>query len=129
MARYEWPAEFTKSTDRLTERAEHAASAEDLGTPASLFGDLDDLNDVIQANFDADRLWMPLGPSILTNGQATGNPVVSGRARCVKVSPNGIRAYVGTANGGVWYSADAGASWLPVGAWDLPRRPSGRTCR
>lgn len=119
MARYEWPAEFTKSTDRLTERAEHAASAEDLGTPASLFGDLDDLNDVIQANFDADRLWMPLGPSILTNGQATGNPVVSGRARCVKVSPNGIRAYVGTANGGVWYSADAGASWLPVGAWGL----------
>ena len=119
MARYEWPNEFTKSADRLHERAEHGAGSEDLGTPASLFGDLDDLNDVIQANFDADRLWMPLGPSILTKGQATGNPVVSGRARAVKVSPNGLRAYVASANGGVWYSSDAGASWSPVGAWGL----------
>lgn len=119
MARYEWPKEFTKSADRLAERAEHAAAAEELGTPPTLLGDLDELNDVIQANFDADRVWMPLGPSIMTNGQATGNPVVSGRARAVKVSPNGQRAYVGTANGGVWYSSDAGASWSPVGAWGL----------
>lgn len=119
MARYEWPKEFTKSTDRLSRRAEHAAATEELGSPPTLFGDLDQLNDVIQANFDADRLWMPLGPSIMTNGQATGNPVVSGRARAVKVSSNGQRAYVGTANGGVWYSSDAGASWTPVGAWGL----------
>ena len=119
MARYEWPKEFTKSADRLAERAEHAAAAEGLGTPPTLLGDLDALNDVIQANFDADRLWMPLGPSIMTNGQAAGDPVVSGRARAVKVSPNGQRAYVGTANGGVWYSSDAGASWSPVGAWGL----------
>ena len=119
MARYEWPKEFTKSADRLSERAEHAAAAEELGTPPTLFGDLDELNDVIQANFDADRVWMPLGPSIMTNGQATGNPVVSGRTRVVKVSPNGQRAYAGTANGGVWYSSDAGASWSPVGAWGL----------
>lgn len=119
MARYEWPKEFTKSADRLAERAESAAASDELGTPPALFGDLDDLNDVIQANFDADRLWMPLGPSILTNGQATGSPVVSGRARAVKVSPNGQRVYVGTANGGVWYSSDAGATWSPVGAWGL----------
>lgn len=119
MARYEWPKEFTKSADRLSERAERAAASDELGTPPTLFGDLDDLNDVIQATFDPDRIWMPLGPSILTNGQATGSPVVSGRARTVKVSPNGLRAYVGTANGGVWYSSDAGASWSPVGAWGL----------
>ena len=119
MARYEWPREFTKSVDRLAERAEHAAAAEELGAPATLLGDLDDLNDVIQANFDADRMWMPLGPSIMTNGQATGDPVVSGRARAVKVSPDGQRVYVGAANGGVWYSSDAGASWSPVGAWGL----------
>jgi hypothetical protein len=107
MARYEWPKEFTKSADRLAERAESAAASDELGTPPALFGDLDELNDVIQANFDPDRIWMPLGPSILTNGQATGSPVVSGRARTVKVSPNGQRVYVGTANGGVWYSAVA----------------------
>lgn len=119
MARYEWPKEFTKSVDRLHERAEHEAGSEASAIPTDLFGDLDDLNDVIQANFDSDRLWMPLGPSIMTNGQATGNPVVSGRARAIKVSPNGLRAYVATANGGVWYSSDAGASWSPVGAWGL----------
>lgn len=119
MARYEWPKEFTRSADRLAERAENDLATAELGTPPTLLGDLDDLNDVILANFDADRMWMPLGPSIMTNGQATGSPVVSGRARAVKVSPNGQRVYVGTANGGVWYSSDAGASWSPVGAWGL----------
>lgn len=119
MTRYDWPREFTKSTDRLDEREEFAAASDRLGAPPGLLGDLDALNDVIQANFDADRLWMPLGPSIMINGQATRNPVVAGRARAVRVSPNGQRAYVASANGGVWYSSDAGASWRPVGAWGL----------
>ncbi|GGH43654.1 hypothetical protein GVY41_01305 [Frigidibacter albus] len=119
MARYDWPREFTKSPDLLAQRAERTAARREVGTPPALLGDLAALNDVIQTNFDPDRIWMPLGPSILTNGQATGNPVVSGRARAIKVSPNGQRVYVASANGGVWYSADAGASWVPVGAWGL----------
>lgn len=119
MARYDWPREFTKSADRLEQRAEFAAAAAELGTPPGLLGDLDTLNDLIQANFEADRLWVPLGPSIMINGQAMNNPMVSGRARSVKVSPNGQRAYAASANGGVWYTTDAGASWFPVGAWGL----------
>lgn len=119
MARYDWPREFRKSPDRLVHRAEHAARSGRRGVTAALTGDLDLLDDVIQANFQEDRMWLPLGPSILINGQAKGNPVVSGRVRDIRISPNGQRIYVGTANGGVWYSADTGLTWTPLGSWGL----------
>ena len=119
MIRYEWPREIRKSPDRLAQRAMRALVRSGGGVTGSLTGDLDDLNDVIQVVAEPERIWMPLGPSILLNGQATGSPEVSGRVRAIRVSPNGQRIYVGTANGGVWYSADAGASWTPVGAWGL----------
>jgi hypothetical protein len=119
MARYDWPREFQKSPDRLVHRAEHAARGSGRGVIAALTGDLDLLDDVIQANFQADRMWIPLGPSILINGQASGNPMVSGRVRDIRISPNGQRIYVGTANGGVWYSSDTGATWTPLGGWGL----------
>jgi hypothetical protein len=119
MARYDWPREFRKSPDRLVHRAERAARGGGRGVIAALTGDLDLLDDVIQANFQEDRMWMPLGPSILINGQASGNPVVSGRVRDIRISPNGQRIYVGTANGGVWYSSDIGATWTPLGGWGL----------
>jgi hypothetical protein len=119
MSRYDWPSEFVKSPDRLYSRAEQQARAGGVPTPPGLMGDLDDLDDVIQANFDEDRLWLPLGPSILINGQARGNPIVSGRVRQLCISGDGQRIYVGAANGGVWYSADAGITWAPLGAWGL----------
>ena len=119
MSRYEWPREVMKSPDRQAHRAMRALVQAGGGVTGSLTGDLDDLNDVIQVGAEPERMWMPLGPSILRNGQATGDPVVSGRVRAIRVSPNGQRIYVGTANGGVWYSADAGATWAPVGAWGL----------
>ncbi|HEY7487644.1 MAG TPA: hypothetical protein VH912_24535 [Streptosporangiaceae bacterium] len=66
---------------------------------------------------DNDNMWVPVGPTSVVKGQARFRPRISGRVRDVAVSPNGERVYVATANGGVWYSSDAGTSWLPVGAW------------
>jgi len=57
--------------------------------------------------------WTPIGPSEIARGQATGNPPVSGRITEIALHPNGDRAYLATANGGVWFSGDGGASWTP----------------
>src|SRR5437016_5160114 len=58
--------------------------------------------------------WVPLGPSAIPQGQASGNPVVSGRITALAVGPGGTRVYAGSANGGVWVTQDAGASWSPL---------------
>jgi hypothetical protein len=58
--------------------------------------------------------WVPLGPSAIPQGQASGNPVVSGRITALAVGPGGTRVYAGSANGGVWMTEDAGASWSPL---------------
>src|SRR5215472_4063979 len=58
--------------------------------------------------------WTPLGPSVIAHGQASGHPIVSGRITGLAVGPGGNRVYAATANGGVWYSEDAGAHWTPI---------------
>jgi hypothetical protein len=58
--------------------------------------------------------WTPIGPSVVTFGQATGNPPVSGRITALAVGPSGTRAYAGAANGGVWVTEDGGATWEPL---------------
>jgi hypothetical protein len=58
--------------------------------------------------------WTPLGPSVVAHGQASGYPAVSGRITALAVGPAGNRAYAGAANGGVWFTADAGATWAPL---------------
>jgi hypothetical protein len=60
-------------------------------------------------------LWQPLGPVTLLGGQAEGNPRVAGRVNALAVHPLGERLYAASANGGVWYSKDGGASWTSVG--------------
>ena len=67
-------------------------------------------------NTDVD-LWVPIGPSTVVLSQVNGRPRVTGRVRDVAVSPDGTRVYAATATGGVWYSADAGLSWSPIGNW------------
>jgi hypothetical protein len=57
--------------------------------------------------------WTPIGPSEIARGQATGNPPVSGRVNALALHPNGDRAYLASANGGVWFSGDGGAGWTP----------------
>jgi hypothetical protein len=61
--------------------------------------------------------WVPIGPSVVRRGQASGRPRVVGRIRDLAVSPDGSRAYAASGMGGVWYTGDAGHSWAPVGGW------------
>ena len=53
---------------------------------------------------------MPLGPSVITHGQAYGFPNVSGRITGIVVGPDGSRVYAGAANGGICFSDAGGTS-------------------
>lgn len=81
------------------------------------------------------NLWVPIGPSTVLRGQAGMNPRVAGRVRDLWIAPNGLRAYAASANGGVWITTDAGATWSPLGNWlhptgadDFSRPASTLTC-
>ncbi|MEO6713573.1 MAG: hypothetical protein ABIM89_09120, partial [Mycobacteriales bacterium] len=65
------------------------------------------------------NLWFPIGPSVMTNGQATGKPNVAGRIRDIAVDRlnDNNRVYAATAAGGVWFSGDRGQSWRPLDDW------------
>jgi len=58
--------------------------------------------------------WTPIGPSVVAHGQASSNPPVSGRITSIVAGPSGTRVYAGAANGGTWFTADAGANWSPL---------------
>jgi hypothetical protein len=70
--------------------------------------------------------WIPIGPSVLRQGQGGVNPATSGRCPAIAVAPGGLRLYVGAANGGVWRSDDAGITWHSLmEAFDLnPTTPA-----
>lgn len=57
------------------------------------------------------RNWLPLGPSMVLNGQTVGDQPVSGRVAGLAVAPGGNVIYAATANGGVFVSTDGGTSW------------------
>lgn len=64
--------------------------------------------------------WVPIGPSVLRQGQGGVRPATSGRVPAIAVAPGGLRVYVGAANGGVWRSDDAGQTWRSLmEAFDL----------
>jgi hypothetical protein len=74
------------------------------------------LEQVLSGNLNpaAGGAWIPIGPSLLANGQALvgGNTAVSGRVTAVVVDPtNSNNVYLGTAQGGVWRSLNAGVTW------------------
>jgi len=71
------------------------------------------------------NLWVPIGPTVVLAGQAGGRPRVAGRVTDLRVSDDGQRAYVATANGGVWYSGDAGETWAPLGGWAVSTPAAG----
>jgi hypothetical protein len=74
---------------------------------------------------DAAGRWVPIGPSVVRRGQAMDRPRVTGRIRDLAVDPTGTRAYAASAMGGVWYTADGGSTWSPVGGWAERRRVAG----
>jgi hypothetical protein len=67
------------------------------------------------AGVDGRHLWVPLGPTTVINGQASGRPRVAGRIKTIAVEPaTGDRVYAATASGGVWVSLNRGISWRPL---------------
>lgn len=119
MTRYNWPREFVKSPDRLAARFLELLRTAATPLPPSFQGNMNLLDDVIAHNFEDDRTWVPLGPTTMVQGSGASKTTVSGRVRDIKVSPNGQRAYIGSANGGVWYTSDTGATWSPIGSGSL----------
>jgi hypothetical protein len=64
--------------------------------------------------------WIPIGPSVLRQGQAGVKPATSGRTVGIAVAPDGKRVYIASAKGGVWRSDDAGLNWYSLmDAFDL----------
>ncbi len=61
-------------------------------------------------------MWKSIGPSLIPLGQTYGTNTVDviGRVACVAVDPkNPKHVLCGSAGGGIWESADAGATWAP----------------
>jgi hypothetical protein len=117
--RYHWAGVSRQSRGRAGDRLQHLEERRGLTTPTQLQAA------VVQRRAQMARLapagdpdlWMPIGPTVVLDGQAGGRPRVSGRANDIWVSPDGQRAYVATANGGVWFSSDRGETWSPLGGW------------
>jgi len=57
------------------------------------------------------RNWVPLGPSVVINGQTVSKQPVGGRVARIAVAPGGSVVYAASANGGVFRSADGGTTW------------------
>ena len=55
--------------------------------------------------------WIPIGPSVVRQGQTPALPPVSGRVQAIAVAQGGSPVYAGAANGGVWRSDDSGRTW------------------
>ncbi len=71
-------------------------------------------------------VWNPLGPAGVGFGQADGRPRVSGRVTSIAVHPDGARAYIGTANGGTWYTDDLGRHWRSLDTYAQTAPLTGR---
>lgn len=63
------------------------------------------------------HLWQPLGPMTVLGGQATGKPRIAGRVNAIEVHDGGDRIYAASGTGGVWYSRNGGAEWMPLGGF------------
>ena len=57
------------------------------------------------------RDWLPLGPTVVLNGQTIGNQPVGGRVGGLAIASGGALVYAASANGGVFRSRDGGTTW------------------
>lgn len=125
MSRYEWPPPGRKGRrDRALRRAAWRSRLLD-AVPPELIEKAVETRAAREAARPRVRmapgpdvdLWLPVGPTSTVRGQAGSRPRIAGRVRDLRVSPDGARAYAATANGGVWFSDDAGTTWHPLGGW------------
>ncbi len=64
--------------------------------------------------------WIPIGPSVLRQGQMPNRGAMAGRIAGLAVGNSGSRVYAASASGGVWRSDDGGLNWhSTMEAWDL----------
>lgn len=125
MTRYDWPGS-PRSADFPAQRAGHLRLFRPTVDPDTI-ADLAPLPPrsrrrpraiAHNAPVGNQNLWFPVGPSVMTHGQATGEPNVAGRIRDLQVEPiAGGRVYAASATGGVWFSGDRGVSWRPLDEW------------
>jgi hypothetical protein len=57
------------------------------------------------------RNWLPLGPTVVLDGQTVGDQPVGGRVAGIAIAGDGQIVYAATANGGVFRSDDGANSW------------------
>lgn len=57
------------------------------------------------------RNWLPLGPSVVLQGQTVSEQPVAGRVSGLAVAPGGTVVYAASANGGVFRSDDGATTW------------------
>jgi hypothetical protein len=90
----------------------------------------------MSAGSSSTLLWQPLGPHTLLGGEPLGATRVTGRISMLAVHEDGERVYAASANGGVWYSGDAGMNWRSLdgladtpgaAAIDRPASPAARS--
>jgi hypothetical protein len=124
---YDWPRP-PRGTDQQAERAAHGARLRPAADPQTQSrvgtlprpaasrrrGRAQPKNAPVPGN---PQPWIPVGPSVMVNGQATGDPNVAGRIRDIQVDPTGTRVYAASASGGVWFSPNRGQSWRPLDDW------------
>ncbi|HVO16075.1 MAG TPA: hypothetical protein VMV26_12710 [Alphaproteobacteria bacterium] len=60
------------------------------------------------------RNWLPLGPSVVLDGQTVGGQPVAGRVAQLAIAPGGTVIYAVSANGGVFRSEDGATTWRPL---------------
>ncbi|MDQ1640527.1 MAG: hypothetical protein QOF62_3866 [Pyrinomonadaceae bacterium] len=91
-------------------------SAQTLRAESSKDSFFNKLTSVFGSETPLASIWTELGPRPLPNGSAQSGIVpVSGRTTAVVVDPtNPNKVYLGTAQGGVWRSLDAGVNWTPI---------------
>ncbi len=131
MARYDWPRAM-RNRDNPAARADHLARFVPRVDPSSIEPPVPSTAKQAARRrraapknkpVGAQNLWFPIGPTVMTNGQAAGNPNVAGRIRDLQVEPvSGLRLYAASAGGGVWFSGDRGETWRPLDDYQISDR-------
>ena len=127
MGRYDWPAS-PESTDDPAGRGRHVgrylpssnvrqteSSVVDVPAPPTPTPKRSSRPVPKVAPSGNRNIWLPIGPTSVVKGQATGEPNVSGRVRDLQAdTATGDRVYAATGGGGVWMSIDRGRMWEPL---------------